>query len=202
MQEYLQAVAAIVAITSPLDKIPVFLGITENLSTRDRMRSVLTVMIASGVILVGAVFVGRTFLGLFGISLPAFQTAGGLVLILVGLEMLHGEPTRIQTPRSNLEEVEDSLLVPLTVPLFAGPGAISTVITLSISSQDAGAFPGPALVGVLMTILLIGIALSAAVPLSQILNQRIQKIIIRFLGLILLSIGFQLGLSGVATFFK
>ena len=201
MQEYLQAIAAIVAIISPFDKIPIFLGITEKLSARERVRAAITVVIASGVILVGAVFFGRPVLDMFGISLPAFQTAGGLVLILVGLQMLHGEPTRIQTPKNNFSEVEDSLFVPLTVPLLAGPGAIATVITLAISDPHPAGFPAHALVGVLAALGLIALALFSAVPLGKLLNPRIQRIIIRFLGLILLSIGFELGLTGVSAYF-
>ena len=164
------------------------------------MRAALTVT----VILAVSLLAGETLLKLFGISLPAFQAAGGLLIVLMGLEMLRGTPTQVQhdppvsgTPTD--EQVEDEILVPLAMPLIAGPGSIATVITFAARTSD---WRGRADIGgaILVTGLAVYVTLRSAGWTQRHFSARGQRILIRFMGLILVAVGAQLFLSGVWSF--
>jgi multiple antibiotic resistance protein len=124
--------------------------------------------LAATIILTVAVLAGRPILAAFGISMPALQAAGGLVIVLMGLEMLHGAPTRVQHDEAQ-QSTEDRILVPLPMPLLAGPGAI------------------------------IGIVLGTAARLGSVIGVRGQRILLRFMGLILAAVGAEVLLAGIYT---
>src|SRR5512145_2738861 len=96
MTPLLQDIVALLAITNPLGAVPVFLAITERLSSVERSRAGLRAALAVTLILGVAALAGKPVLAAFGISMPALQAAGGLVVLLMGLEMLRGAPTRVQ----------------------------------------------------------------------------------------------------------
>jgi hypothetical protein len=130
MTSLLQDIVALIAITNPLGALPVFLAITERLAPAQRSRAGLGAAFAVTIILAVAALAGKPVLAAFGISMPALQAAGGLVVLLMGLEMLRGAPTRVQHDQEP-QSAADQVLVPLAMPLLAGPGAIATVITLA-----------------------------------------------------------------------
>jgi multiple antibiotic resistance protein len=111
--------------------LPVFLAITEGATPAERSRAGLRAAFAATIILAAAALAGRPVLAAFGISMPALQAAGGLVVLLMGLEMLHGAPSKVQQDDKGQQSTADRILVPLAMPLLAGPGAITTVLTLS-----------------------------------------------------------------------
>jgi multiple antibiotic resistance protein len=131
MNTLLQDAVALLAITNPLGAIPAFLAITERMDSGGRLRAGIRASLAVGIILFVAALAGKPILRAFGISMPAFQAAGGLVILLMGLEMLRGVPTKVQHDEASAESADERVLVPLAMPLVAGPGAITTVITLS-----------------------------------------------------------------------
>jgi small neutral amino acid transporter SnatA (MarC family) len=87
-------------------------------------------------ILVISAVIGQGVLSLFGVSLPAFRAAGGLVIVQMGLEMLGGQMSRVQHEPEDAETAEGQLLVPFAMPIVAGPGAITTVITLAVTHRS------------------------------------------------------------------
>jgi multiple antibiotic resistance protein len=198
MTSLLQDIVALLAITNPLGAVPVFLAITEGMSPSERSRAGLRAALAVIVILGVAALAGRAVLAAFGISMPALQAAGGLVVLLMGLEMLHGAPTRVQhdqEPQSTQEQV----LVPLAMPLIAGPGAITTVLTLSARAvtwrEVAMLLIAVGVVGVV-----VAVALASATRLGRVIGHRGQRIFLRFMGLILAAVGAEVLLSGIYTF--
>jgi len=196
---FIQAFAAAFASTDPIGAAPVFVGLTAQMDKRQKWRAAIRASVSSFLILAVAVLLGRYILGLFGISLPAFQAAGGLVIVLMGLEMLRGTPTRVQHDDADDSENEDPIIVPFSMPLIAGPGAITTMITLTARSENwADQFIVLVAIGV-ETCVLLGILFSAA-WLSSHISRSGLKVLLRFLGLILLAIGAQLLLSGVQQF--
>ncbi|HEY3296066.1 MAG TPA: MarC family protein [bacterium] len=196
---FIQAFAAAFASTDPIGAAPVFVGLTAQMDKRQKIRAAIRASVSSFLILAIAVVLGRYILGLFGISLPAFQAAGGLVIVLMGLEMLRGTPTRVQHDDQTDEETDDPIIVPFSMPLVAGPGAITTMITLTARSDSwANQFIVLVAIGI-ETCVLLAILLSAA-WLSSHISQSGLKVLLRFLGLILLAIGAQLLLSGVQQF--
>jgi multiple antibiotic resistance protein len=198
MTPLLQEIVALLAITNPLGAVPVFLAITERLSPAERSRAGVRAALAVTLILGVAALAGKPVLAAFGISMPALQAAGGLVVLLMGLEMLHGAPTKVQhdqEPQSTQEQV----VVPLAMPLLAGPGAITTVLTLS---SRAGTWREMALllfaVGVVGAA--IGLTLASAPRLGAAIGHRGQRILLRFMGLILAAVGAEVLLAGIYTF--
>lgn len=198
MATLLQDVVALLAISNPLGALPVFLAITENASAAERSRAGLRVAFAVTTILAAAALAGRPILGAFGISMPALQAAGGLVILMMGLEMLHGAPTRVQHDDGQ-QSTADRVLIPLAMPLLAGPGAITTVLTLS-SRADGWTGTLMLLIAVVLVGATIAIVLASATRLGSLLGARGQRILLRFMGLILAAVGAEVLLAGVYTF--
>ena len=114
MAHFLQVLAALLAITDPPGAVPAFLALIAKMSPEARKRAPMRAALTVTVILAVSLVAGETLLKLFGISLPAFQAAGGLLIVLMGLEMLRGTPTQVQhdppvagTPTD--EQVEDEI---------------------------------------------------------------------------------------------
>jgi len=198
MATLLQDIVALLAISNPLGALPVFLAVTEGVTPGERSRAGLRTAFAATTILAAAALAGRPILAAFGISMPALQAAGGLVILLMGLEMLHGAPTKVQHEEGQ-QSTADRLLVPLAMPLLAGPGAITTVLTLS---SRAGTWTETTmlLIAVVTVGATIGVILSSAARLGNLLGARGQRILLRFMGLILAAVGAEVLLAGVYTF--
>ena len=130
--------------------------------------------------------------------MPALEAAGGLVILLMGLEMLHGTPTRVQHD-DEAQSTADRVLVPLAMPLLAGPGAITTVLTLS-SRVGTLTDTITLLIAVVAVGVSIAVILASATRLARLLGSRGQRILLRFMGLILAAVGAQLLLAGVYSF--
>jgi multiple antibiotic resistance protein len=203
VESLVQAVIAVLAIANPIGAAPVFLTLTENARPAERSRAAVRVSVAVLVILTASALFGRVILGAFGISDAAFRAAGGLVIVLMGLEMLRGSPTRVQHDHQAVEEDDaddDVVIIPLAMPLIAGPGAITTVITLVAQR------PGPdgilrALLAVAITTVVLFLTLYFAGWLARMVSPRGQRIFLRFMGLILVSVGAQLLLTGTRAFY-
>jgi len=129
--EYTRFLVALIAILDPLAAIPIFLNLTRDYSANERARTAWVTSAAVAGLLVVAALCGEAILAFMGTSLGAFRVGGGIVVLLMALSMLAAEPGRIrQTPEEAKEAVskEAVAVVPLGIPLLAGPGAISTVI--------------------------------------------------------------------------
>ncbi len=192
-------VVALLAICDPPGAVPAYLGITASMPPEAKRKAPLRVALTVCLILGVALLAGEILLRMFGISLPAFQAAGGLLILLMGLEMLKGTPTKVQDESKHELDSEDRILVPLAMPLIAGPGAIATVITFSAKSKSwegnvriAGA--------IVVTSLVIFLTLKSAAWVQRRISARGQRIFLRFMGLILVAVGAQLLLSGVNSF--
>ena len=201
MNEFLQALVSLLAITNPIGSAPLFLTIVAGLSPQMRVRAAAQAAMAVFIILAFAALGGRWMLELFGISLDAFRVAGGLVIILVGLEMLRGNLSEVQNDRASPEDTEDRIFVPFAMPLVAGPGAITTVITLAVTYPKKAYLPLTALAAALGSAAVLWLTLRIACSRDRLVSPRAERIFTRFMGLILVAIGCQLGLLGVRDFF-
>ncbi len=184
----------LLVIVDPPGMLPIFLALTGPLPARDRNRAAWqAVALALGVIVVFAV-AGRTLLAYLHVSLPALQAAGGLLLVLVALELLTGkadEPSQQST--SNIA------LVPIGTPLLAGPGAI---VATMLFVQQAGAFGdylaiALAIVAVMATV---WVALRFSGVIVKILRPGGIEVLTRIAGLLLAAIAVQLIADAVAAF--
>lgn len=195
----LQALVALIAIANPVAAVPVFLSLVPAGQPRAARQAATRVAVAVLAILVGAVLVGRVVLEMFGISFAAFRVGGGLVVTLAGLDMLrsgHGAEANETVPA----RASEHLIVPVAMPLIAGPGTIITAMTMAARAADAGR-PAVMLAAVAVVAAFVWLVLALSGWVQQRIGARGQAIVARFMGLVLVAIGAQLVLGGVAEFF-
>jgi len=203
LEDFLYPAAALIVLTNPLAELPVFLGIVAGRSRRQVHKAAWEVAAGVWVILLGSALGGLAVLDLFGIELPAFRAAGGLVLIVMGMEMALGRDPALQRVSRTVDDPEDALWVPLIMPMLAGPGAIVTTVSLSIrDTHHLGWVPLATCLAVTASALVILVVLAGAGFLARHISLRAQKILTAFSGMILVAIGFQMGLTGVSTYFQ
>ncbi len=198
IEHFIQATIAILAISNPVGAAPVFLSLVGNVESPKLRNAALKVSFYVFLILCTATLAGSGLLKIFGISLSAFQAGGGLIILLMGLEMMKGQPTHVQHEKLQDDE-NDELLVPLAMPLIAGPGAIATIMTLTASNQNVMGHIS-VLLAVMLEAILLFISLSASAWLVERVSQRGQRIFLRFMGFILVAMGAQMALTGIKSF--
>ncbi|MEH0929586.1 multiple antibiotic resistance protein [Micromonospora violae] len=184
----------LLVITDPPGMMPIFLALTGPLPARDRNRAAWqAVALALGVIVVFAV-AGQTLLDYLHVDLPALQAAGGLLLVLVALELLTGkadDPSQQVT--SNIA------LVPLGTPLLAGPGAIVATMLFVQQADGLGEFSAIA-VAILAVMVAVWIVLRFSGGIVKILRPGGIEVLTRIAGLLLAAIAVQLIADAVAAF--
>jgi multiple antibiotic resistance protein len=189
-------------IVDPIAAVPTYLVITQHETRPERQRTARRACIAMTVLLVVFAATGTLLFRAFGITLPAFRTAGGLILWFVAMDMLRGE-RRTQEGREELLEgqaKEDVALTPLAIPMLAGPLAISTVIVLS--GQAHGLLESAVVYGsIVLTGVVSFVALRVGEPLLGRLGKTGIRVVTRIMGLILAAVAAQFVLSGVKEAF-
>jgi multiple antibiotic resistance protein len=133
VQLALVAISSLFFIVDPIATIPVFLYMTSDAGPRERSRMARSAALTCFFVLAGFSLVGALLFRLLGITLPAFQTAGGVILLLVGLDMVQARRSGTKEVPGEAEEgvvKSDAGIVPLGMPMLAGPGAISNVVVL------------------------------------------------------------------------
>lgn len=198
----LVTLTAVLFIVDPIAVVPTYLVITQDETAEERRRTARRACVAMTLLLVVFAASGTLLFRAFGITLPAFRTAGGLILWFVAMDMLRGE-RRTQEGRDEVAEgraKEDVALTPLAIPMLAGPGAISTVIVLS--SEARGAAQTMIVYG---AIVVTGLVSFLTLRLGESLLSRLGKtgirVVTRIMGLLLAAVAVQLVLSGVKEAF-
>jgi len=198
----LYATAALIVLTNPIAELPVFLRIMAEHPEMNRRRAALQVAIGVWSVLLFSSVAGPWSLDFMGIQLSAFRAAGGLLLIVMGMEMLLGRDTFLQRVEPSADDPEDALWVPLVMPMLAGPGAIVTTVSLTIREDRLfGWLPLAVVIGITVSAVLVFLILVLAGTIARHLRRRTQRLLTAFSGLLLVAIGFQMGLTGAAQFF-
>lgn len=180
-------------VCSPLSALPALMNLSRGRSLAEKKSIARTASIAVAVILVIVTWVGGPILSFFGIKVPAFQLAGGFVLLLVAFSMLNAQTSRIKQTTEDEEaaaQKESIAVVPLAMPIMAGPGAITTVIVGVSSHPDPLSQFYMSLCAVLVA-LTTGSVLYFASPIERVLGQTGINIVTRIGGLILASLSVQ-----------
>ncbi|NNJ93480.1 MAG: NAAT family transporter, partial [Halobacteria archaeon] len=129
--EYSRFFTALLVILDPFAVIPIFLSLTQDYSAAERGRAVTLAAVTVAIVLSLSAMFGETMLTVLGTSLPSFRVGGGIVLLLMALTMLRAQPDQMRTTSAEKAEAagrENVAIVPIAIPLLAGPGSISTVI--------------------------------------------------------------------------
>lgn len=202
LRDYVRFTVTLLAVLDPFLAIPIYVGATASRSEdyRRTLSRVITLTVLA--VLVVSAMVGEQVLTLMGASLPAFRVGGGLVLLLMALAMLNAEAGGVRQSSAEAEELEQGRLtgvVPLAIPLLAGPGAISTAI-IAAQTGSLGHRIGIVLCIVLVCLLL-WVMLRIAHWIAPKIGQTGLNIATRLLGLLLAAIAIQTMAEGMKGLF-
>jgi len=201
--EYMKMLIGLIAIVNPIGVIPIFISLTSELDASER-RNVSNIATYSVLaILLLSLFLGEWILIFFGITINSFHVAGGLLLLLMALSMMHARTSGIKRTAEEAEESEgkDSIaIVPLATPLLAGPGTISTVILYAHKGSGLRHYLIVGLIILVMSLLLL--AVFRFVPyISKYITQTGINVFTRIMGLILAAISIEFIASGIKGLF-
>lgn len=199
---YARFLATLTAVLDPFLAVPIFLTVTASRSAVERARLVQVVTVTVFLVLAGSALFGEQLLALIGASMPAFRVGGGLVLLLMALAMLNAQAGGVRQSEAEakaLQSGELSGVVPLAVPLLAGPGAISTTI---IAAQAGGAAHFAAILACILGVCVLTWAtLHLAAPIGAKLGTTGLNIATRLLGLLLAALAIQTMAEGLRQLF-
>src|ERR1700682_167365 len=180
---FAEAFITLVVIMDPLGSAPIFIALTAGRSAAARRRAALTAAGAAGAVIIVFALFGRLILDYLHVSVESLTIAGGLLLLLVALQMLRGED--IEQPGT-----ANVALVPLATPLLAGPGAIAAVMVLTRRYEDA---PGmiAVLLGIVAAVVVVAVGLMLADRIARLTHPSVIQLLTRVLGLLLAAIAVQ-----------
>ena len=198
---FLVALSALFFVVDPIAAVPFFLAITRGDSVEARRRAALRASTTAFVVLAFFALAGAAILSWLGVTLAAFKVAGGVVLLLIALDMIRIQPSKARITEVEVAagaEKEDPTLVPLAMPLLAGPGSIATSIVLMSRARDASAWMAlPILLAIAVTCLATWLILAGAARTERVLGRSALAIVERAAGLLLVAIAVQFILDGV-----
>ena len=187
---------ALIAIVDPIGCLPLFLSLTGQHKKINKKNVVKMTAITVFIILVTSLFLGDKILNMFGITMPSFQICGGILLLIMAISMMLGRHQIIESGQNGKSDKELIAFVPLSIPLLAGPGAMSNMI---IAAHQAPNFINQSflILPCLAVSLLIWLTLSFAENISKVIGAIGTKIITRVMGLLLGSMAIEFITRGV-----
>jgi len=195
----LLALSSIFFLVDPFAALPTFLAITEGADPVRRRRvagkGALTALIVLGTF----AFTGEAIFRLFGITLPAFELAGGIILLLIGLDMLQAKRSATQEAAGDTvaaAQKEDAGIVPLGVPMLAGPGAITSVMVLVGQVQSHWQMAA-ILISIALTALICYLVLGHSSLVVRVLGETGIRVLVRVMGLLLVALAMQYFVNGM-----
>jgi multiple antibiotic resistance protein len=193
---FTSAFVTLFVIMDPVGTVPIFLSLTGGYESARVRRAARQAVLVSLIVIVVFAFFGQSILDYLHVSLPALQCAGGLLLLLVALELLTG---RGDEPMAQGDT--NVALVPLGTPLLAGPGAIVATMVFSKRVHDVGDFTAVGL-AVIAVHLCIWVAMAFSIPILRLLRESGILLVTRIAGLLLSAIAVQLVADAVHAFIR
>ena len=198
---YFTVFIGFLAMLNPLGILPIFIGMVEDLDDKTARRMARRASIAAVLIIASFCVFGHLIFRIFGITIPAFQIAGGIIVFFIGYHMLNGEESQIRfqkemSPEELKQAVSNIAVTPLGMPLLAGPGTIATAMNFVGSNKS--------LTNVIVVIILFAIIcfltyllFLSAKKIAAVMGTGLIKIITRVMGLILTVIAIQMLIMGI-----
>ena len=200
---YVKFFLGLVAIINPIGLLPVFVSLTSHQTEAERNYTGKVANFAVVVILLVTIIAGQHILNMFSISLSAFRIAGGSLIAIIAMSMLQGklgEVKRNQEEDRESSAMESVAVVPLALPLMAGPGAISSVIVFAAEHNSLSNF-----IAMFITVIIFGLVSFALFRMASIIYKILGKtginVITRLMGLLMLSIGIEVIAAGIKGLF-
>ena len=190
---------AMLAITNPIGNLAIFASLTGDKTPEEKKKTAFTAGVAITIILIVVTWTGGLLLRAFGIDIASFETAGGVIIALMGISMLHAKTSPIHHTQEEQDDAKTKTsvaVVPIAIPIVAGPGAITTIIVNTHQYQtieDKVMISG---VCILIAVLL-WLCFFFSAPVSRMLGVSGIKIVTRIMGIVLASIAFGMITSGL-----
>ena len=201
--EYTKMLIGLLAILNPLGAVPIFISLTSGLDISERNTISNVVVYSVLIILFISLFIGEWILFFFGITISSFRVAGGLLILLLSIAMMHGKTSDVKHTAEEAEEGEKKDLiavVPIATPLLAGPGAISTVILYAHKGTGLWHYFLVGLI-ILATIVALFIVFKFVPYISKHMSQTAINVFTRIMGLILAAISIEFMARGIKELF-
>ena len=197
----LLALSSIFFLVDPFAAIGSFLAITESADAARRKRMARKAAMTCFIVLTSFALAGQLIFRMFGITLPAFEIAGGLILLLIGIDMLQAKRSPTQEASGDTEEgasKEDAGIVPLGIPMLAGPGAISSVMVLVGQVPSLWHWEMAAILGsIAITAFASYWVLAGAGRVRAVMGETGIRILVRIMGLLLVALAMQFFVNGL-----
>jgi MarC family membrane protein len=196
--------SAIFFVVDPFAVIPIFLAMTQNDTSAKRQQMARRACFVAGAVMAVFALFGTLIFKVFGVSLAAFKVAGGALLLITSIDMLRAQPSRTRTTPGEEEEgamKEDIAIVPLAMPLLAGPGAIATSVVVMGRAKHLW-YSAIVIFCIAATSLISYVMLRAAPRIDRVLGQTGVAVLGRVMGLMLAAIGVQFLFDGGAEWLR
>lgn len=197
--------SALLFVVDPFSAVPFFLALTRDDGAEKRRRIALRASLTALVVLVGFAVGGSLIFKVLGIGLAAFKVAGGVVLLLLALDMIRTMPSKTRITQGEVDaaaEKEDIAIVPLAMPLLAGPGSIATAIVLMARARSGPWWHAiPVIAAIVATVVVSYLVLAGAARTERVLGRTGLAILERAAGLLLVAIAIQFMIDGLAEAF-
>jgi multiple antibiotic resistance protein len=205
LYEYVAIIVTVFAIVDPIGTLPFFVSLTAGFSETDRDVILHRSVLVLGGVLALFALVGRFLFQAFGFTLAAFEIAGGVLLFMVAYDMLRGQITKVRLTAEDRDEAiarrDELSVVPLGIPLLAGPGAISTVMIYEGNASNSPVSILATFVAIAVTTVAAFVILRFGQPILRALGRVGVMAMTRVLGLLLAAVGVQFVINGIlATF--
>ena len=201
--EYIKIFIALLAVVDPIGIVPIIAALIAH-TTAPELRSIeKTVVFTVTIILLTALFLGENLLRFFGISINSFQVSGGILLMLMALSMLQAKISATVHTRADAPEGESKssiAVVPLSIPLLAGPGAISTVMLYANRGDEINHYLLMC-VDIITVVMILWVVLRCSPWLTRQLSQTSINVFTRLMGLILSALAVEFIASGLKGLF-
>jgi multiple antibiotic resistance protein len=199
--DYIKFIVALSVIVNPVSALPLFVSMTADNTEAEKKQIARVASLSVAVVLVLAAALGQPILALFGISIASFKVGGAILILLMAVAMMHAAPNRHrQTPEEAMEarNKENIAVVPLAIPLLAGPGAISTTIVYATERASLGHL-GAIVVCCLLVAGATWVMLRLAAPVSIWLGETGVNIATRLMGLLLAAVAVEIFAGGLVV---
>lgn len=195
LSTYIQFFISLIALVNPIGAIPVFYSLTADISEDEQKKMILITSTAIMIMLLISLFIGNAILAAFSISIDSFRIAGGIVIASIAMTMISGKigehKMNKEEKKIDVESYTNLAIVPLAVPLMAGPGSISASIVLGSSISGMMGYVLGA-ISIILFCVMVYCLLRYSKPLMMKLGRTGANVITRIMGLILLSLGVEL----------
>jgi multiple antibiotic resistance protein len=194
------ALSAIFFVIDPLATVPVFLSITGEHTVEQRRKIALRAAFATWVILSFFAVAGGLVFKAFGISLGAFKVAGGIMLLLMSIDMMRAQPSPTRSTKEEREESrtrDDIAIFPMAIPMLAGPGAIATVMVLMSRAAWHPARVPAVFIAITLTCLVAWLLMRSASNAERFLPKTLLRAFERVMGLLLAAVAVEFIAGGV-----